>query len=105
MPTLSDKTAINLRRLRLTSARPARDTYVEMHQAGHPTRGPERDRGQIAPVLDTVIPSPGSPPLPVGYPGPGGGLWLRMVFPAGLRTWLVPSGWTVSCQPSSCSTT
>jgi hypothetical protein len=26
------------------------------------------------------------------YPGLGGGLWLRMVFPAGLVTWLVPSG-------------
>jgi hypothetical protein len=40
-----------------------------------------------------------------GYPGLGGGLWLRMIFPPGLRTWLVPSGWTVSFQPSLCSTT
>ena len=40
-----------------------------------------------------------------GYPGRGGGLWLRMVLPSGLWTWLVPSGWTVSVQPSSCSTT
>jgi hypothetical protein len=30
--------------------------------------------------------------------------WLRMIFPAGLRTWLVPSGRTVSAQPSWCST-
>ena len=41
----------------------------------------------------------------VGHPGRGGGAWLRMVFPAGLVTWLVPSGWTVSCQPSSFRTT
>ena len=41
----------------------------------------------------------------LGYPGPGGGLWLRMIFPPGLRTWLVPSGWTVSVQPIWCSTT
>jgi hypothetical protein len=27
-----------------------------------------------------------------GYPGRGGGLWLRMVLPVGLVTWLVPSG-------------
>ena len=27
-----------------------------------------------------------------GYPGRGGGLWLRMILPAGLVTWLVPSG-------------
>jgi len=27
-----------------------------------------------------------------GYPGRGGGLWLRMTFPPGLVTWLVPSG-------------
>jgi hypothetical protein len=26
-----------------------------------------------------------------GYPGSGGGSWLRMIFPAGLLTWLVPS--------------
>jgi hypothetical protein len=39
------------------------------------------------------------------YPGRGGGLWLRMIFPAGLLTWLVPSGWAVSVQPSWCSTT
>jgi hypothetical protein len=26
------------------------------------------------------------------YPGRGGGPWLRMTFPPGLRTWLVPSG-------------
>ncbi len=41
----------------------------------------------------------------VGYPGRGGGLWLRMIFPSGLWTWLVPSGWTVRVQPSSCRTT
>jgi len=29
---------------------------------------------------------------PAGYPGGGGGLWLRMTFPPGLVTWLVPSG-------------
>ena len=27
-----------------------------------------------------------------GYPGRGGGLWLRMILPAGLVTRLVPSG-------------
>ena len=31
-----------------------------------------------------------------GYPGRGGGLWLRMIFPAGLRARLVPSAWTVA---------
>jgi hypothetical protein len=36
---------------------------------------------------------------------PEGGLWLRMILPAGLVTWLVPSGWTVRVQPSSCSRT
>ena len=40
-----------------------------------------------------------------GYPGAGGGLWLRMIFPPGLVTWLVPSGKTISCQPIWCSTT
>ena len=25
-----------------------------------------------------------------------GGLWLRMILPSGLWTWLVPSGWTVN---------
>jgi L-amino acid N-acyltransferase YncA len=43
---------------------------------------------------------PGSCPVVVpGGLGPGGGLWLRMIFPPGLFTSLVPSGWTVSCQP------
>ncbi len=27
-----------------------------------------------------------------GYPARGGGLWLRIILPAGLVTWLVPSG-------------
>jgi uncharacterized protein len=40
-----------------------------------------------------------------GYPGLGGGLWLRMIFPPGLVTWLVPSGKTVSFQPIWWSTT
>src|SRR5215472_6640733 len=40
-----------------------------------------------------------------GSPGAGGGLWLRMIVPSGRVTWLVPSGWTVSVQPSWCSTT
>jgi hypothetical protein len=40
-----------------------------------------------------------------GYPGAGGGLWLRMIFPPGLVTWLVPSGKTVSVQPIWCRTT
>ena len=40
-----------------------------------------------------------------GYPGRGGGPWLRMILPSGLWTWLAPSGWTVRVQPSSCSTT
>ena len=40
-----------------------------------------------------------------GYPGAGGGLWLRMTFPPGLVTWLVPSGETVSFQPIWWSTT
>jgi hypothetical protein len=39
---------------------------------------------------------PATAPTPVGvepvYPGRAGGLWLRMIFPAGLVTWLVPSG-------------
>ena len=42
---------------------------------------------------------------PGGYPGAGGGLWLRMIFPPGLFTSLVPSGKTVSCQPIWCRTT
>jgi AcrR family transcriptional regulator len=37
--------------------------------------------------------------------GRDGGLWLRMIFPAGLVTWLVPSAWAVSVHPSWCSTT
>jgi hypothetical protein len=40
-----------------------------------------------------------------GYPGRGGGEWLRMIFPAGLVAWLVPSGCTRSSQPSWCSST
>jgi hypothetical protein len=40
-----------------------------------------------------------------GYPGRGGGLWLRMVFPVGLVTWLVPSGKASRTQPSWWSTT
>ncbi len=27
-----------------------------------------------------------------GHPDLDGGLWLRMILPAGLRAWLVPSG-------------
>jgi hypothetical protein len=44
-------------------------------------------------------------PSRAGYPARGGGLWLRMILPAGLRAWLVPSGCTVSTQPSWCSMT
>jgi len=44
-------------------------------------------------------------PTVAGYPGRGGGLWLWMVLPSGLVIWLVPSGWTVSFQPSSCIST
>ena len=40
-----------------------------------------------------------------GHPGRGGGLWLRMILPVGLRTWLVPSGWTIRVQPIWCSMT
>ena len=47
------------------------------------------------------------PDAPAGsdYPGAGGGPWLRMTFPPGLVTWLVPSGKTVSFQPIWWSTT
>ena len=61
------QTAIDLRRLGLTSARLARDTYVEMPSGRAPYPWPgARPRTDSPPVLDTVIPSPGSPLLPAG---------------------------------------
>ena len=66
------------------------------HEAGAEDRSEAGGTG--SPVL--LTPEGGD-----GYPGWGGGLWLRMILPSGLCTWLVPSGWTVRVQPSSCSTT
>jgi hypothetical protein len=62
---------------------------------------------RLASRLEVLARTPGAGPLAEegGYPGWGGGLWLRMIFPWGLVAWLVPSGWTVSCQPSWCRTT
>ena len=34
-----------------------------------------------------------------------GGLWLRITRPAGLRVWLVASGWTLTCHPIRWNTT
>ncbi|HEY6278907.1 MAG TPA: hypothetical protein VIX86_21550, partial [Streptosporangiaceae bacterium] len=57
---------------------------------------------QPSPLAAKIVPVV---PAGAGYPGLGGGLWLRMIFPPGLVTWLVPSGKTVSCQPIWWSTT
>jgi hypothetical protein len=58
-------------------------------------------RSEAPPELPGPRPAPGR----AGYPGRGGGSWLRMVFPSGLVTWLVPSACAVSTHPIWCSTT
>jgi hypothetical protein len=52
-------------------------------------------RASRPPALTCGVKQPGSSrviPARAGHPGRGGALWLRMIFPAGLVTWLVPSG-------------
>jgi hypothetical protein len=49
----------------------------------HTDRGPK----SLSAATSGAICPPGA-----DYPGAGGGLWLRMIFPPGLFTWLVPSG-------------